>query len=152
ARQIFHKLEIELRSRTRELRPVSLGARSLHDAIFEECERLGEAGIEAEVPRDKTIVAVSRAVQQLCYQVVREAISNVIRHAHAKHVEIAIERVDRLVLLAIRDDGSGIQRDATHESSGLAGVRERLELMGGRLTIESKPGDTRLIAEIPEPA
>jgi signal transduction histidine kinase len=94
---------------------------------------------------------ISRPVQQLCFQVVREAVANVIRHARAKSVEIEIESRDGAAQVSVIDDGCGINADR-NEGVGLAGVRERLELMGGKLTVESRAGRTRIAAEIPESA
>ncbi len=75
-----------------------------------------------------------------------------IRHARASRVEIVIEKRGERVQLSILDNGKGIADAAGRGGSGLNGLIERLELMGGRLRIESKPGSTRLVAEIPEPA
>jgi signal transduction histidine kinase len=142
--------------------------------------------------------ALTRPVQQLCFQVAREALANVIRHAHASRVEIGIEKRGALVRLWILDNGTGIhtaplpkslkarsaslppaskskaqvagapKTSALNSASdprlsglnivsdsrgiGLDGLNERLELMGGRLLLESKAGSTRVVAEIPEPA
>ena len=51
---------------------------------------------------------ISRPVQQLCFQVIREALSNVIRHARAKNVQITIESGDAIARVSVRDDGRGI--------------------------------------------
>ena len=72
-----------------------------------------------------------------------------IRHARAKSVRVTLESVDGTVRVSVIDDGRGID-SANGEGTGLTGVRERLELMGGRLTVESRPGRTIVVAEIPE--
>ena len=81
----------------------------------------------------------------------REALSNVIRHARAKSVEITIESSAAAVRVSVADDGCGVSANQG-EGIGLVGVRERLELMGGRLTLESHAGGTAVVAEIPESA
>jgi signal transduction histidine kinase len=96
--------------------------------------------------------ALTRPVQQLCYQVVREALSNVIRHADATLVEIGVEKRGGRVRLSIFDNGKGMSDGGERGGMGLGGLGERLDLMGGKLRIESRAGSTRLIAEIPEPA
>ncbi|HYL58346.1 MAG TPA: ATP-binding protein [Candidatus Acidoferrales bacterium] len=151
---IFRQVGSELRRKTRELRPASLGKATLTEAVEREFERLQAAGVTAKlVSRDRIAVArISRPLQQLCFQVAREAISNVIRHAHAKSVEVAIELADGVVRVSLTDDGRGMRTNGRVDGIGLAGVRERLELMGGRLTLESKLGRTMLVAEIPERA
>jgi signal transduction histidine kinase len=149
ARAIFKQIEDELRHKTRELRPATLGATPLDEAIGREFARLKRAGVKATLIGGAAADKISRPVQQLCFQVVREALSNVIRHARAKSVKIAIEKVGGAARVSISDDGCGV--DAVDGNGiGLAGVRERLELMGGTLMVESRPGRTTIVGEIPE--
>ncbi len=154
ARSIFKQVEEELRRKTRELRPSSIGNASLDEAIEHEFERLHRAGVKAKfVHLDNGGAAepISRPVQQLCFQVVREALSNVIRHARAKSVQVTIESNHAAARVSISDDGRGIDNGKS-DGTGLTGVRERLELMGGRLIVESRAGRTTVVAEIPESA
>ena len=153
ARAIFKQIEIELRRKTRELRPATLGRATLDEGIEREFRRLAGAGIVANLVHARAADEneISRPVQQLCFQVVREAISNVVRHARAKSVEVAVERAKSAVRLSVIDDGCGIDSSMDGEGIGLTGVRERLELMGGSLAVESRAGRTTIVAEIPEP-
>ncbi len=149
---IFRQVGSELRRKTRELRPPSLGKATFAEAIEREFARLKAAGATAKlVYRDGAEAAeISRPVQQLCFQVAREAISNVIRHAGAKSVEVAIALANGIVRVSVTDDGRGILTDGHGDGIGLAVVRERLELMGGSVRLESKGGRTTLVADIPE--
>ncbi len=153
ARGIFKRLETELRRRVRELRPARLGEGGLEEALRAEMDRLGEAGIKARLKRSRGAgaEALSRPVEELCYQVAREALANVVRHSGATSVEVAIERRDGAARISVVDNGRGITLDPARGGMGLQGLRERIELMGGRLTIDSRPGATRLVADIPEP-
>ena len=154
ARPIFKQVEEELRRKTRELRPATLGNGSLEEAIEREFERLNQAGVKAKVLHSvhgDSVEKFSRPVQQLCFQVIREALSNVIRHAHAKSVEVMFECIGGTARVSVSDDGRGIG-NGNGEGTGLTGVRERLGLMGGRLTVESRAGRTTVVAEIPESA
>ena len=152
ARGIFKQIEDELRRKTRELRPATLGRATLDEAIEREFRRLAGAGICAKLVHAGTIHEneISRPVQQLCFQVVREALSNAIRHARAKSVEVVVERTGAAARISVSDDGRGIEPSANGDGIGLSGVRERLELMGGSLTIQSQAGRTTIMAEIPE--
>jgi signal transduction histidine kinase len=152
ARAIFKQIEIELRRKTRELRPATLGRATLDEGIEREFRRLAEAGIIAKLvhARASGENEISRPVQQVCFQVVREAISNVVRHARASWIEVVVERANSAVRLSVIDDGCGIDSAMDGEGIGLTGVRERLELMGGRLAVESRAGRTIVLAEIPE--
>jgi signal transduction histidine kinase len=151
ARPIFKQVEEELRRKTRELRPATLGSASLNEAIEREFDRMTRAGVKAKLICDGAAASVSRPVQQLSFQVVREALSNVIKHARAKSVQITIETGHLLVRVSVADDGCGMSAGHS-EGIGLAGIRERLELMGGRLSLVSHATGTTLTAEIPESA
>ena len=68
--------------------------------------------------------------------------ANVLRHAGETRVSITLERIDQSVVIRIRDNGRGFSEEAVSkkDTSGLYGMRERAELCGGRLEIESAPG------------
>jgi len=89
------------------------------------------------------------------YRVAQEALTNVGRHAHASRVEVSIEKLPRAVCLIIHDNGKSFQVERvlhtkTNKRLGLLGMRERVEMVGGRLRIESAPGKgTTIRAEIP---
>ena len=148
-RAILQQVEDELRRKTRELRPATIGSASLGDAIKREFPALKRAGVKAKLVGGEAADKISRPVQQLCFQVVREMLSNVIRHARAKSMQIKLERTDMAVRVSVTDDGCGIGA-GKGDGIGLAGARERLELMGGKLMVESRPGRTMVVAEIPE--
>ena len=152
ARGIFKQLEDSLRLRVRELKPPTLGRSTLAEGLRYELRRLADGGIKTRLLHADRMNALTRPIQQLCYQVAREALANVVRHANASRVEIGIEKRGALVRLSILDNGQGIDSAIGRGGVGLDGLSERLELMGGRLRMESKTGSTRLVAEIPEPA
>jgi signal transduction histidine kinase len=154
---ILKQLDEALRLRVRELRPATLGRSTLREALRYEIHRMGDAGIKARLLHPEWTKRLPRAIQELCYQVSREAISNVIRHAGATRVEMTTERRRGRVFLRIDDNGKGlsVRTDATNGGAhgagmGLRGMAERLELMGGQLKLERLAGVTRLTAEIPE--
>jgi signal transduction histidine kinase len=86
------------------------------------------------------------------YRIVQEALTNVARHAQAKSVSVLVERRVQDVVAVIEDDGLGFDPGLIHGEGhlGLAGIRERAELLGGSLTIESNPGNgTSLFVQLP---
>ena len=90
------------------------------------------------------------------YRVVQEALTNVAKHAHARHVSVLVERPAGEVRLIVEDDGDGfevertLQRATAERRIGLAGMRERAELVGGTMTVESAPGSgTALYVRLP---
>jgi signal transduction histidine kinase len=88
------------------------------------------------------------SVEVAAYYVVSEALTNAAKHAHASAVQVELMTEDSIVELAIRDDGVGGADPAG--GSGLVGLRDRVEALGGTLEIASTPGlGTSLLARIP---
>jgi len=85
------------------------------------------------------------------YRIVQEALTNVVKHASARSVSIVVTSSDSHVRAVVEDDGSGFDPAAVREGAlGLVGMRERAQLLGGRLELESSPGaGTALVAELP---
>ncbi|HEY6394597.1 MAG TPA: ATP-binding protein, partial [Candidatus Binataceae bacterium] len=151
ARGIFVQLENELRSRIRELRPATLGLNPLSEALRRELDRLSAAGLKTRLAGKNAADRLPASLQNLCFQVAREALANVARHSGATSVEVTLEHSGRFARLTVCDDGRG-NETAAGSGSGLAGIRERLELMGGTVSLDFKSAGTTLIAEIPVPA
>ena len=90
-------------------------------------------------------------VETALYRIVQEALTNIVKHAQATQVSVVVTRQPNSVKAVIEDDGIGFEQEETREDGlGLLGMRERLQLVGGRFTIESAAGSgTALIAEVP---
>ena len=87
-------------------------------------------------------------VEVATYYLVSEALTNVAKHAQASIVNIDVEATDATVQLAIRDDGVGGANPA--KGSGLIGLRDRVETLGGKIEIASPEGrGTSLLVTIP---
>jgi len=76
------------------------------------------------------------------FRIVQESLTNVVLHAQARRVDIVLHRQNGTIVTAIDDDGVGFnpQSPTTENQLGLFGMRERVQMLGGRLTIESTPG------------
>jgi signal transduction histidine kinase len=150
ARAIFEHLDAELRVRLRELRPAELGKRTLGAALRIELDRLAAAGMETQLKGIATANRLPPGVRQVCYQVAREALANIVRHARATRAEILLQRDAGVARLTVSDNGRGIEPAARAAGGmGLGGLAERLEFLGGAMRVESSRGMTRLVAEIP---
>lgn len=88
------------------------------------------------------------AVQTAVYRIAQEALTNIVRHSAASHATVRIERDRSDLVLTVADDGSGIPVGTT-ERGGLRGMRERAELTGGRLSVESDAHGTVVVARLP---
>ena len=134
-----------------ELRPKVLDDFGLVPAL----ERLTESYAEqTEIPvRFETALGGERLpadVETALYRIVQEALTNVVKHAHARSVSIVLARKPDTVALVIEDDGRGFDPTSTREGGfGLEGMRERVGLLDGKLQIESQPGaGTTIVAEV----
>ena len=90
-------------------------------------------------------------VNTLLFRFFQEALTNVARHARARHVRIGLSGFNGSLRAVVADDGIGMrQGGAPDQGLGLLGMRERIERVGGVLSIKSRPGrGTRLVADIP---
>jgi signal transduction histidine kinase len=92
-------------------------------------------------------------VETAAYRIVQEALTNVARHAWVSEVTVRVWLAADLLGVQVEDHGEGFDAAgvlATRTSSGLAGMRERAQLLGGRLRVEAAVGGgTRVTAELP---
>jgi signal transduction histidine kinase len=113
----------------------------------------GPAGLEIEVQVDHEIPDYPKEVQQSVYRIVEESLTNVVLHAEASRVKVQLQREGFGVKLLIEDNGIGFDMDVIdiERKYGLMGIRERAEMIHGRVTIESKVGGGTKIFLVYEP-
>ena len=139
AEQLLQDSAVELDAALRELREL---ARGLHPAVLTEhglpralavlVERSPfPVGVEAPGER------LSEPIETAAYYIVSEALANAAKHAEARSGAVTARRDGDGLLVEIRDDGRG---GADLEGSGIVGLRDRAEALGGSLTVESPPG------------
>lgn len=143
----------ELLSLARQLRPTALDDLGLEAAIDGLVGQLREAGTEAALVVDERgEVRLSEEAQLVVYRVAQEALSNAARHSGARQVEVSFASGPDGAELTVRDDGRGFAFDEAGAGLGLAGMRERALLVGGRLDVESRPGHGTSIHLVVPPA
>ncbi len=138
----------EMRALLAELRPAGPVPSGLAPALQKHFERVGPREKLEIVLDAETYVPHSRDYEEALYRVVQEALNNVVKHARAGRVTVRLAQTDGQVQLWVRDDGQGFNlaavasRPAGQDGGGLGlvGMRERVERLGGRLSIESAPG------------
>jgi PAS domain S-box-containing protein len=140
----------ELSAGLKDIRELAGG---LHPAVLSErglAAALEAVALRAPVPVELAAVPKQRLPEQVeaaAYYVVAEALANVHKHAGARRVVVRAAVDGDVLHVEVRDDGAG---GADEEGSGLRGLADRVEALGGRLTLESPVGSgTRLVAEIP---
>lgn len=142
-----------------ELRPASIDELGLAVAIENYLSDWSQqTGIGVDFHnRFTSLAAVGDEIRTTLYRVLQEALTNIAKHARqATSVSVIIDCVDDTLQLTIEDDGPGFDAEAMSAGRrdgrglGVAGMRERLALIGGRLEIESAPGaGTTLFARVP---
>jgi signal transduction histidine kinase len=155
-REIILKTLEEIQWLSFELRPSALDDLGLYAAIHRYVKELSRySGINIEyVPQNFKDKRLGSVVETTVYRVIQEALTNVVRHAEAQYVKVAIQCGDNNLEVIIEDDGKGfdytiLQKD--HHALGLFGMKERATLVGGELIIDTSPGKgTRLVLRIPD--
>jgi signal transduction histidine kinase len=134
----------ELRELTQGIRPAILVERGLAAAL-DDLSRLAALPVRLEIAVGGRL---PEQVESAGYFVASEALANAAKHSHASEVRLVASQEDGVLVLEIADDGIG--GAATSGGSGLRGLADRVEALGGRLTVSSPPGrGTTLRAEIP---
>jgi signal transduction histidine kinase len=136
-----------------DLRPASLDHLGLVAALRQYTETISDqAGL---VTRFETLGPIDRLpldVETALYRIVQEGLTNVIRHAHATRADVLLERRGDKLIVIIEDNGVGFDLTTALQSGhlGLVGLRERAEMLGGALAVESAPDfGTTLLLEVP---
>lgn len=143
----------ELRHSLAGLRPAALEEQPLGCALAELAREMEQrTGIAASCAVDEQAALLDRDAQEALYRVGQEALTNVAKHAHATHVALALNLQDGQAILEVSDDGVGLGAAARQGGGGygVTGMRERLEALGGVLTLGPRPGGgTMLRARVP---
>jgi signal transduction histidine kinase len=141
----------DLRNYIFGLRPGILADRQLDQALNELAEEFSErSGVVTVVDVDEEVASELSSKAADVVQLVREALSNVGRHAEATTCRVSLRRGDDGAVLEIDDDGRGFDTSEPKQGMGLGNLRERVERLGGALEIESVVGDgTAVRAGIP---
>jgi signal transduction histidine kinase len=135
-----------------ELRPSALDDFGLVPAVERLTETFREqSGLRVDLETQLGEERLPSEAETTLYRVIQEALTNVVKHSAAKRVSILLQRKNSAVVAVVEDDGAGFDPSNTRvDAIGLAGMRERVSLAGGRLQVESSPGaGTTVVAEVP---
>jgi two-component system sensor histidine kinase UhpB len=149
--QLAHESLEDVRRIGRDLRPEALDDLGLVNSLIALSTRVAEqSGIAIERRLSGLLPARSADVDLVIYRVAQESLTNVIRHSAARRAVVSLDHGGGELVLTVRDDGDGISGTPREGATGIAGMRERAMLIGGRLTVRSKPGSgTEVKLEIP---
>jgi signal transduction histidine kinase len=145
-----------LRAIISDLRPSALDDLGLRAALNALITRRGQDDLELiselELPDPRAGEdRLSPELETTIYRLVQEALTNIVKHAHASTVRLLVVAAGTEVTVEVQDDGIGFKVDSPKSGFGLAGMRERVYLAGGTLEIDSGPGGTTLRGTLPAP-
>ena len=140
----------------RGLRPAVLDDLGLISALHAYSKSLAaRKKIRIQLTADKRVETLGSARRTVLYRVAQEALTNVARHARATEASLSIRKIPGAIRMEIIDNGRAFHvrkalLSGTNKRLGLVGMKERIEMIGGSLAIESTPGvGTTVRAEIP---
>jgi signal transduction histidine kinase len=147
----------QVRNLSLDLRPSLLDDLGLVPAVRWYIDRQAQqAGLEAEFVTDLADERFSSDLEIVCFRIVQEALTNVVRHAQAERIKVGLEQHDSCLHLRIQDDGVGFDvQEALHQAAGgtslgLLSMQERVALLGGEMRIDSAPGrGTEIEVQLP---
>ncbi len=148
---------LEVRGMSHRLRPVMLDTLGLPAAL----QSLGEetcrpANITFTMETQGTLPDLPDDVKTMLFRITQEAMANTLKHAASRHIDLRLSFSAQALLLNIEDDGCGFNVESIREHPrrgiGLRNMRERIETIGGELTVYSKPGRTCITAVLPTAA
>ena len=151
ADELSYQIQQELTGLIRELRPAELQEKGLSGALRDyvtSWSRQSRITAELFIPE---ICLLPASVEEALWRVTQEALSNIARHSQASVMHLRLEWTEQQVMLSLSDNGQGFETTA-HERKGfgLRSMRERIEQIGGTLSIQSARGaGTRLIVQCP---
>lgn len=146
-------LDESLREFAHSLRSTTVVARPVAEAVETELRSLENAtGIQSKLEVDGDLAGLSDSQKIVLFRVVQEALSNVRRHSEAKCVTVELCSRRTFVDVSVTDDGRGFDPSGRgHDRLGLAGISERVRLLGGAVEIETSPGvGTTVRATLPQ--
>jgi two-component system NarL family sensor kinase len=140
----------QVRAVSHRLHPPAWQEMKMQDAMESLIEASGLAGslrLTRSFPALKE--EPTHAVKVQMYRVAQECISNVIRHAHATEAAIVLCAKGGTLVLAVTDNGKGFDTELRTGGIGLRAIREHAAALGGRASIDSGPGGTKIVVSLP---
>ena len=140
----------EVRTIAYNLRPLHierLGLSLTMEEMVEEVEATSEIGINCDIEKIDGLFSPEDEIN--IYRIVQESLNNIVKHSDAKRASVEIYREDDKIHLNIKDDGKGFDVETVKKGLGLSGIGERVKILGGVYSIDSKIGQgTTVFIEI----
>ncbi len=150
--EVINEAQSEMRALLLHLRPIQLEGKSLKVGMQELLSEL-TAKLPLKVTWNLQDVQLEKGIEDHLFRILQEAVSNTLRHAKAKTLEVHMMEVEQFVFLKVVDDGKGFNIDDQKAGSyGITNMQERASEIGGKIKIVSLPGrGTSIEVKIPLP-
>ncbi|MDE3197012.1 MAG: PAS domain S-box protein, partial [Acidobacteriota bacterium] len=141
----------DIRQLSHRMHPAILDDLGLSAAIEDLCSEATNSGnLHVHFQPCEPCDRVDRMGASCLYRVCQECLSNVLKHAGADAVDVVLSEREGAVQLEVRDTGAGFNPETSGMGLGLYGMKERVRLAGGRISVESEPGQgTRVTVRVP---
>jgi PAS domain S-box-containing protein len=154
ARELARESLQEARLAARALRSQALAEKDLCEAMEDLIKKMTVGtGVVGAFTREGKPWPLSNEWEENLLRIGQEVLTNTLRHARARHFNAHLAFDPQELRFELRDDGAGFDPDSLHEGLGLIGIKERVEAMGGKLSIQSARGSgTIVFASLPAPS
>ena len=153
ARDNIGRAMMDLRDMAKGMSSDRIRLLGLYASVDQEAQRIQRTGVcEVSVTCEGQAQPMDRQKETILFRVIQECLQNIIKHAQATRVEIAFAYADSAVKIEVRDNGKGflITRGNSLSGLGMMNMHHRIELMRGKVTVESEPGfGTKILIELP---
>jgi len=145
---------VELRRLIADLRPAALDELGVEAALASLVERHSSTGVEVDLfvdlGQDEARARYEPLLEDTVYRLVQESLNNAVRHGHARRAIVEVVEEAGKIRIRVADDGSGFDpKTAGGGGFGLLGMRERVNLTGGRFDVRSGEDGTTITATLP---
>ena len=138
-RRLTERTILEIRRIVAALRPAALERTELRVAVRQLTRRFRKVYPGQIRLRLHPLPKLSEETEVVTYRVLQECFQNIAKHSRAAHVNVFLGSSDKSLDLIVEDDGVGFQAARRHNSRGLAGIKERVQSLGGSLEVSSRP-------------
>lgn len=142
---LIDQVSNQIRSVSHKLRPPILEVGGIHVSLDELCRECSEQTSVNFHYQGEHVQGLPDNIGITLYRVAQEAVANILKHSQANEVSVKLRYRKGLIFLSISDNGVGDSMASDHTGIGLIGLRERLNLLGGRLKIYSRTGQGFLL-------
>ena len=150
AQELTREALADTRRWVRALRPLRMDGKRGVEALAALVDSFNSADIRLTFTPRGRWPDLDGEREMVCFRVVQEGLTNVLRHAKARNVEVTVDCTSQDVNLSINDDGQGCDGDTAAHGTGLRGLRERVEAVNGTMDIHTGPGEGfRLRVRVP---